>query len=126
MPADAHTAVTPLLETRHVFLDTQVYHGLKHSPDNPALRALAQHVYAGRLTLHLTDVTLEEVARQLRETAAARARELAAIEKDLARWRHVAPKNTPAPSVAIDAAALGLELFEAFGPRRPLWQAGGQ
>ncbi|WP_374655121.1 PIN domain-containing protein [Phenylobacterium sp.] len=114
MSTDPNTAVTPLLETRHVFLDTQVYNGLKHNPHNPALRALAQHVMQGRLTLHVTDVTLEEVARQLREVVAARARELAAIEKDLARWRHATPKAVPRSSAPLDTAALALGLSEAL------------
>lgn len=117
MPTDANEAVTPLLETRHVFLDTQVYNGLKHNPDNPALRALAEHVAQGRLALHVTDVTLEEIARQLREGVAARARELAAIEKDLARWRHAAPRAVPGPSEPINAATLGQGLFEALARR---------
>ena len=105
---------SPLLETRHVFLDTQVYHGLKHNPANPAFQALAVHVRERRIVLHTSDITLSEVQRQLRESVAARGRELATIEKDLVRWRHAAPHSAPAMAPAFDAGQLGDDLFQTF------------
>jgi hypothetical protein len=102
------------LETRHVFLDTQVYRALGHNPENPALKTLKDHIQAHRLVLHTTDITLLEVKRQLMEAAQTRARELVAIEKDLRRWRKQAPKATPKQALEIDAAAIGEELFGRF------------
>lgn len=57
---------TPL-RTLHVFLDTQVYRRFGHNPESPPLVALRDHLDAGRLVLHTTDVTLAEVRRQLVE-----------------------------------------------------------
>jgi hypothetical protein len=104
----------PLLETRHVFLDTQVYHGLKHNPANPAFRNLAEHVRERRIVLHTSDITLMEVQRQLKESVAARGRELATIEKELVRWRYAAPHSAPAKPPVFDAGMLGDDLFKAF------------
>jgi hypothetical protein len=101
------------LETRHVFLDTQVYRALGHNPENPALKTLKDHILAHRVVLHTTDITLFEVRRQLMEAAQTRARELYAIEK-LRRWRKQAPKATPTRVLEIDAAAIGEELFGRF------------
>lgn len=102
------------LETRHVFLDTQVYRALGHNPENLALKTLKDHIQAHRVVLHTTDITLLEVKRQLVEAAQTRARELVAIEKDLRRWRRQAPNATPKWLLEIDAAAIGEELFERF------------
>lgn len=108
-----HRPAEPL-ETRHVFLDTQVYRSLGHNPENPALKTLKDHVKAYRVVLHTTDITLLEVKRQLLEAAQTRARELGAIEKDLRRWRKQAPNATPERVLEIDAAAIGEELFQRF------------
>lgn len=102
------------LETRHVFLDTQVYRTLRHNPENPALKTLKDHIQAHRVVLHTTDITLLEVKRQLVEAAHTRFRELVAIEKDLQRWRKQAPNATPKKVLEIDAEAIGEELFERF------------
>jgi PIN domain len=102
------------LETRHVFFDTQVYRALKYNPENPAIKTLKDHILAHRVVLHMTDITLLEVKRQLLEAAQTRARELSAIEKDLRRWRKQAPKATPKLELKIDAAAIGEELYDRF------------
>lgn len=108
-----HRSAEPL-ETRHVFLDTQVYRALGHNPENPALKTLKNHIEAHRVVLHTTDITLLEVKRQLVEAAHTRARELIAIEKDIRRWRKQAPNATPTRVLEIDAAAIGEELFNRF------------
>ena len=46
-----HRPAEPL-STRHVFLDTQVYHGLGHNPANPALVTLKEQIEARRVVLH--------------------------------------------------------------------------
>lgn len=108
-----HRPAEPLL-TRHVFLDTQVYHALKHNPANPALLALKQHISAHRVVLHTTDITLLEVKRQIREAVLARAREVGEVEKDFRRWRKQAPKTAPASMPQFDANVVGEELFARF------------
>ncbi|MYZ47295.1 PIN domain-containing protein [Propylenella binzhouense] len=102
------------LESRHVFLDTQVYRALGYNPENPALKTLKDHIQAHRVVLHVTDITLLEVKRQLVEAAHTRARELIAIERDLRRWRKQAPDATPKRVLEIDAAGIGEELFQRF------------
>ena len=87
---------------------------LRHNPENPALQALKDHIKAHRVVLHTTDITLLEVKRQLLEAAQTRARELGAIEKDLRRWRKQAPDAAPKQVLAIDAAAIGEQLFSSF------------
>lgn len=100
------------LQTRHVFLDTEVYHGLRHNTANAAFRAVLEHAQAHRLVLHVTDLTLLEIRRQISESIAARARELGAIEKDLKRWRAVAPKSAPAAIGAFDPELLSKAVYE--------------
>jgi hypothetical protein len=106
-------AVKPL-ETRHVFLDTQVYRALRHNPDNPALKALLTHIHEHRIVLHIADITFLEIRRQLLEEAQKRSRELGAIEKDLRRWRKQAPSVTPKAPLEIDATKIGSQLFRTF------------
>ncbi|MBZ0212502.1 MAG: PIN domain-containing protein, partial [Nitrospirae bacterium] len=102
------------LETRHVFLDTQVYHSLKHNPANPAFKQLMSHVGERRLALHICDITLLEVKRQLHETVASRARELALVEKDLKRWRAAAPRVSLPGLVHLNVEPLSKALFDEF------------
>lgn len=75
------------LETRHVFLDTEVYHKLKHNPANRALTLLTEHVAAHRLALHVTDITLAEIKRQIAEEIDKARAALSRVERDLRRWR---------------------------------------
>ena len=111
--AKRHRPAEPLL-TRHVFLDTQVYHALRHNPANPALLALKEHIFRHRVVLHTTDLTLLEVKRQLKDAVLARAREMGEIEKDFRRWRKQAPKTAPTSMPNFDAEAMGQELFARF------------
>jgi hypothetical protein len=39
---------TPL-ESRHIFLDTEVYHSLGHNPAHPAMEVLKKHVASHRI-----------------------------------------------------------------------------
>ncbi|RYG08534.1 MAG: hypothetical protein EON92_16415, partial [Burkholderiales bacterium] len=48
--AGAHPAKP--LETRHVFLDTQVYRSIRHSSANPLMRLLVEQIEAHRIVLH--------------------------------------------------------------------------
>lgn len=100
--------LTPL-ETRHVFLDTQVYRKLKFNPDNPALRQLQGHINERRVVLHITDITLMEIERQIHEDVAQRYRELQTISKDFDRWRHHV--EVPALPTSLRPEELGQALF---------------
>jgi hypothetical protein len=108
-----HRPAEPLL-TRQVFLDTQVYRGLGHNPENLALTTLKEQIDAHRIVLHTTDITLLEVRRQIREQVLARQRELGGIEKDLRRWRKQASKSAPPPPLELDVEPLAAELFKEF------------
>lgn len=100
------------LETRHVFLDTQVYRRLHHNVANPALVTLARHIADRAVVLHITDITLLEIRRQIAEDVAAKARDLATIEKSFRRWRHTS-KGLPEPA-SVDPAAIAADLFRLF------------
>jgi len=104
---------TPLpLETRHVFLDTQVYRKLHHNVSNPALATLARHIIDRTIVLHITDLTLLEVRRQIAEDVSSKARDLTNIEKSLRRWRHHS-ENLPS-QVSIDPVRTAEDIFRHF------------
>ncbi|MFW2346731.1 MAG: hypothetical protein ACN4EU_15705, partial [Brevundimonas mediterranea] len=102
------------LETRHVFLDTQVYRAIRHSPANPLMGLLLRQIEAHRIVLHTSDVTLLEVKRQVRESMIAHTRELEKIEKDLGRWRLAARAHQPSAAIAFEIDALAAEIFGQF------------
>jgi hypothetical protein len=102
------------LETRHAFLDTQVYHKLKHNAANRALAILAEHVAEHRLVLHVTDITLLEVKRQIAEEVEKTRTALARIEKDLTRWRHTVSEIGPVPVLDGVTAERLFSMLDAF------------
>jgi hypothetical protein len=112
-PKKQHRRPEPLA-SRHIFLDTQVYRALGYSPSNPAMTSLKAQITSHRVALHITDITLLEVKRQIREGVLKRQRELRGIEKDLSRWRKRAPKAAPNGPIDFDAEALSTELFQQF------------
>lgn len=100
------------LETRHIFLDTQVYRRLHHNTANPALTTLARHIADRTVVLHIADITLLEIRRQIAEEVSAKARDLANIEKFFRRWRH-STKNLP-DLPPVNPAVIAADLFERF------------
>lgn len=102
------------LETRHVFLDTQVYRNFGHNRSNPALKLIKEHVEAHRIVLHISDITLLEIQRQIRELVISRQQDLAKIEKDLGRWRRSAPSAAPSAPISFETDRLAKELFARF------------
>ncbi len=102
------------LTSRHIFLDTQVYRALGHNPANRAMTLLKEQIDSHHVVLHVTDITLLEVERQIRERVIARQRDIGAIEADLVRWRKSAPKSAPQSMPEFDAVTLGTELFRQF------------
>jgi predicted nucleic acid-binding protein len=94
------------LETRHVFLDTDVYRQLGHNPDTAPLQELGKKIAAGQLILHTTDITLAEIRRQLAEFVAESATELKAARKKAGRWRARHPDLVAEiPEIDVDAVS---------------------
>lgn len=99
------------LETRHAFLDTQVYRKLKHNPANRALKLLAEQIAARRVVLHTTDITLQEISRQITENVEQTRVTLSRARRDVDRWRHTTPDILPMPDLNPETAR---KLFAAF------------
>ncbi|WP_296176268.1 PIN domain-containing protein [uncultured Brevundimonas sp.] len=102
------------LETRHVFLDTQVYRAVRHNPANRVLTLLQEQIEAHKIVLHTTDITLLEVERQIRETIIASSRELGKIEKDLVQWRKASKEYGPSAPVIFSIDCLAEDVFAKF------------
>lgn len=103
------------LETRHIFLDTEVYRRYGHNLNDKVLRRLLQVTKDHISTLHITDITIEEINRQLGDTAAEVAQAVNKGNRLLKNWRHarLQPQGSSAP-VDLDAAALAREAVNNF------------
>ena len=53
------------LETREVVLDTEAYHRVEFDLAHPTAAALLGQVGEDRLSLHVTDITLREILKQM-------------------------------------------------------------
>ncbi|MER8746597.1 PIN domain-containing protein [Mesorhizobium sp. M1004] len=84
------------------------------APANPALQQLRALVEAGRVVLHITDITIAEVARQIHDKVNSKNRELRALEKELAIWRKRAPKGFPKGNFDFDTKEVTLSLQQQF------------
>ena len=72
------------LETRNIFLDTEVFRSNGHNLNTKIMQLLGRYVADGIIVLHSTDVTLREVSRQI-----------SAMERDLTnRANNIAKKLT--------------------------------
>jgi len=60
------------LKTRHVFLDTEVYRRYGHNLEDKVMQRLFQLTQDHVCTLHITDITLEEIKRQIPQQASFR------------------------------------------------------
>lgn len=105
MPKSAKTPRP--METRHLFLDTQVYRQFGHNPKNPALQAFGTKVSEEGLVLHTTDITLAEIRGQLKEFVGTTSQHLSVAGRHLGRWRHRHPDLVPndVPDFDVDAIA---------------------
>jgi hypothetical protein len=111
------------LETRHVFLDTEVYRQFGHNPKTAPLVELGRKVAAGQLILHTTDITLAEIRRQLAEFVAEAAREVKAARKSAGRWSDRHP-DLVADIPQLDAEAVSAAAFQnVFQAIRETWNA---
>lgn len=111
------------LETRHVFLDTQVYRLGWHNPENALLAALAEQIEEHRLVLHVTDITLAEIKRQLTGAVDEAAQEMQRAEKAIARWRRRHPDLVAGPATAIDVTAVSDAAFLRLRSAMRGWRA---
>ncbi len=76
------------LETRHVFLDTEVFRANYHDLNSSIMRVLARYVKDGIFVLHTTDVTLREVSRQIEAMETELTTRANKVFKDLSRWNN--------------------------------------
>ena len=74
------------LETRNVFLDTEVFRSYRHNLNAKTMEVLGRYVEEGILVLHTTNVTLREVSRQLGAMESELTNRANKIAKDWARW----------------------------------------
>ena len=104
----------PGLQTHHVFLDTQVYHSQGHNPASPLLTALAEQLAADRLVLHITDITLAEIERQLKDFVGETDLAVKKARKLFGRWRKRLPKLLPHDLPDFDSSAIAAAAFKSF------------
>ena len=74
------------IETRNVFLDTEVYRSENHRLDTKLMKVLGQYVLDGILALHTTDVTLREISRQLADMERGLAKRANKVAQELSDW----------------------------------------
>ncbi|WP_442579332.1 PIN domain-containing protein [Mesorhizobium sp. ASY16-5R] len=103
---------TEPLRTRHVFLDTEVYRRAGFNISNTSFALLAKEIEAGRIVLHVSDITLAEVQRQLKGAVLEYAAEAKRLARDFNRIAQISGrKNTTVNEVdgsdAADAAWSG-------------------
>ena len=76
------------LETRNVFLDTEVYRSYGHNLSTKMMKVLGNYVEDGILVLHITDVTLREVSSQINTMERELTNRANRIAKELAFWNN--------------------------------------
>jgi len=90
------------LKTKHVFLDTDVYRRYGHNLGDKVLKTLLRLTQDHVCTLHITDITMSEIKRQLGELAAEVATAVNKGNKQLRNWRAVRNRTTPPPKTQHD------------------------
>ena len=107
----------PPLATREVFLDTDAYFRLGHDLAKAPMQSLFGHITEGRLRLHITDITLREILRQITEAAEKDIAALKTARAALGRWRARAPKAAGSRTIqplSLDGEKIGAEAFADF------------
>lgn len=84
---------TEPLRTRHVFLDTEVYRRAGFNISNTPFTLLAQEIERGRIALHVSDITLAEIHRQLKETVLEKAAEAKRLARDFNRIAQISGRD---------------------------------
>lgn len=113
----APTPSRPALSTREVFVDTDPYFRLGHDLTKAPILSLFEHAAEGRLRLHITDLTLREILRQITEAAEKDVASIKVARAALNRWRARAPKaagSKPAKLLGLDGEKIGAEAFAEF------------
>jgi hypothetical protein len=112
------------LLTRHVFLDTEVYRAHEHDLSSAPFRVLASLIEEDRVTLHITDITLEEAARHIGEQAAEIERSASELRRKSERWNRRFPRAEMPRIAELGAASLGKFAESSFNWRiRYEWNA---
>jgi hypothetical protein len=96
------------LKTRHVFLDTEVYRRYGHNLNDKVLQRLLQLTKDHISTLHITDITLAEIQRQLGDMAAEVAQAVNKGNRLLRNWRCVRSRHSGNQPVQADVDAVAL------------------
>ena len=74
------------LETRNIFLDTEVFRSYDHNLNAKHMKVLGGYIADGVFVLHTTDVTLREVCRQLGDMERKLTNRANKVSKELTRW----------------------------------------
>lgn len=112
-PANA----TEALRTREVFVDTEAFRRIGFDTTKPSIQALRDHVDEDRLQIHLTDITLSEIRRQIAADAQEAMEAIKRARATAAKWRRRAPKSMgkgPKLVKPINTEAVAREAFEHF------------
>jgi hypothetical protein len=70
------------MQTNVVFLDTQIFDQANFDFDSDALSTLVKYSKAGRIALHLSEITAEEIRKKIRDRAKAAVRLLEPLRKN--------------------------------------------
>jgi hypothetical protein len=104
----AHSKPNAGLETRHIFLDTEVYRRYGHNLSDRVLQRLLQLTKDHISTLHITDITLEEINRQLGDLAAEVAVAVNKGNRMLRNWHSARSHAWEHPTAPTDVDATDL------------------
>lgn len=102
------------LNTRHVFLDTEVFKRRGHNLSVQPFPALGDYLAEKNITLHTTDITLRELERQIRADALDLASEIGKTAKRVIAWKHKVPGATLEEIAVPDGASLGTTAWGRF------------
>ncbi|TAW15060.1 hypothetical protein ELI25_03955 [Rhizobium ruizarguesonis] len=100
------------LKTRHVFFDTEVYRRAGFNVRNSQFTALKEYVEAGRISVHMTDITSAEVHRQIGEEVADKAGRLEKVSHSFRRFSQLTTDCPELPE--IDKEALTQAIWRGF------------
>ncbi len=104
------------LKTRHVFLDTEIYRRYGHNLNDKVLQTLLKLTKDQVCALHITDITLSEIARQIADFATEVAQAVNKGNRQLKNWRavrtlHSTPEKVPDDVDAADLAQKAVSQF---------------
>ena len=86
------------LETRNIFLDTEVFRSCGHNLNAETMKVLGNYIADGVFVFHTTDVTLREVRRQLGEMERKLTNRANKVAEELKHWNNRYPVGPPSPA----------------------------